>query len=102
MHGSLCTLSLAVVTETKLTYLGKDILRKWEEEFPGIEPGLNRFCQRQDTIGDLIQKGELHRRVYKRPKTSSQATIQLLDNLDQPVKKPFKVILLDIFGDGVG
>lgn len=101
--STICTHSLAAVTETKLTYLGKDILRKWEEEFPGIERELNRFCQRQDTIRDLIQKGELHRRDYKRAKISSQATIQLLDNLGQPqpVKRAFKVILLDISVGGV-
>jgi predicted Zn finger-like uncharacterized protein len=97
-----CTHSLVTVTETKLTYLEKDILMKWKEEFPGIESKLNRFCQRQNSVEDLIRKRNLNRRAYERVKTSFNATIQLLDNLGQPDNVPFKVTLFDISVGGLG
>lgn len=100
---AICTHTLVAATETKLTYLEKDILTKWKAAFPGIEVKLDRFCHRKGTtLDDLVQKVELDLRAYKRVKTTSTAIVQLLDDSGQPLKKPFKVSLLDISAGGVG
>ena len=100
---TICTHTLVAATETKLTYLEKDILTKWQSEFPGIEVKLDRFCHRKGTtLDELVQKVELDLRAYKRVKTTSTAMVQLLDDSGQPLKKPFKVALLDISAGGVG
>ena len=100
---TICTHTLVAATETKLTYLEKDIQTKWKAGFPGIEGKLNRFCHRKGTtLDDLVQKVELDLRTHTRVKATSTATVQLLDDSGQPLRKTFKVSLLDISAGGVG
>jgi len=96
-----CTHTLAALSETKLTYLEKEILTKWKEKFPGIEAKLKQFCQNQETIDQLIQKEDLDLRKKGRIKTSTIAMVQLLDDSDRPILSPFKVTLYDISAGGL-
>ena len=98
---TLCTHTLATLSETKLTYLEKEILTKWKEKFPGIEAKLKQFCQNQETIDQLVQKEDLELRKNIRIKASTMAMIQLLDDADQPILSPFKVTLYDISVGGL-
>ncbi len=98
---TVCTHTLAALSETKLTYLEKEILTKWKEKFPGIEAKLKQFCQNQETIDQLIQKEDLDLRKKGRIKTSTIAMVQLLDDSDRPILSPFKVTLYDISAGGL-
>ena len=100
---TICTHTLVAATETKLTYLEKDILTKWQSGFPRIAAKLNRFCTRKDTsLETLLQKVELDLRAYKRVTTTSAAIVQFLDDSGRQVNKPFNVSLLDISTGGAG
>ena len=99
---TICTHTLVAATETKLTYLEKDVLTKWQSGFPRIEAKLNRFCHRKGTtLHELIQKVGMDLRAHKRIKTTSTAIVQLLDDSGRRVNKPFKVSLFDISAGGV-
>ena len=99
---TICTHTLVAATETKLTYLEKDVLTKWQSGFHGLEVKLDRFCHREGTtLDDLVQKEEVDLRTHKRVKTTSTATVQLLDDSGQPLRSTFKVSLLDISAGGV-
>lgn len=100
-NAALCAQTLVALSEAKLTYLEKDILTKWKEEFPGIRAALNHFCRDRADITSFIQKENLDRRAYDRLKISLKATVQLLDVSDRAEKKPFKITLDDISPDGV-
>ena len=97
---TLCTHTIAALSETKLTYLEKEILTKWKEKFPGIEAKLKQFCQNQETIDQLVQKEDLDLRKSRRIKASTIARVQLLDDSDRPILSPFKVTLYDISAGG--
>ncbi len=98
---TVCTHTIAALSETKLTYLEKGILTKWKEKFPGIEAKLKQFCQNQETIDQLIQKEDLDLRKNRRIKASTMARVQLLDDSDRPILSPFKVTLYDISAGGI-
>lgn len=97
---TVCTTSLVAVSEAELTFLEKDILDKWEKEFPGIQNKLNNFCRSFERVSDLIEKSGAGFRAHKRVKTPINAIVQLIDKSGKPFKTPFKVSLFDISAGG--
>jgi predicted Zn finger-like uncharacterized protein len=77
---TVCTTSLTANRESELTYLEKDILTKWTDMFPGLEPKLKSFCHSQkNLVGDLVKKTGAGLRAYERFIVSTKAIVQLLD-----------------------
>ena len=98
---TVCTTSLTANRDSELTYLEKNILEKWKDMFPGLEPKLNSFCHSQKNLaGDLVQKTGSGLRAHERFIVSIKAIVQLLDNAGKPVQKPFKINLFDISAGG--
>jgi predicted Zn finger-like uncharacterized protein len=98
---TVCTTSLTVNRESELTYLEKDILTKWKDMFPGLEPKLNSFCHSQkNLVSDLVKKTGAGLRAHERFIVSIKAMVQLLDNAGKPVHKPFKITVFDISAGG--
>ena len=98
---TVCTTSLNAKRESELTYLEKDILAKWADMSPGLEPKLNSFCHSQkNLVGDLVKKAGINLRAHERFIVSTTAMVQLLDSAAKPVKKPFKITLFDLSAGG--
>ena len=98
---TVCTTSLIANRESELSYLEKDILTKWTDIFPGLEPKLKSFCHSQKIqIGDLVKKTGAGLRAHERFIVSIKAMVQLLDNAGKPVQKPFKITVFDISAGG--
>jgi predicted Zn finger-like uncharacterized protein len=78
---TVCTTSLIANRESELSYLEKDILAKWKDMFPGLEPKLNSFCHsRKNLVSDLVKKTGAGLRAHERFIVSTKAMVQLLDN----------------------
>jgi predicted Zn finger-like uncharacterized protein len=98
---TVCTTSLTANRESELTCLEKDILTKWIDMFPGLEPKLKSFCHSQkNLVSDLVKKTGAGLRAYERFIVSIKAMVQLLDNAGKPVHKPFRITVFDISAGG--
>lgn len=98
---TVCTYSLKAVRDGTLSFLDKDILAAWKENYAGMEPKLSSFCREKDRFGTkMVEKG-LNQRAHDRVQTSALAMVQLLDKAGKPVQKPFKIALFDISCGGV-
>ena len=98
---TICTYSLKSVRDGMISYLEKDILTAWKENYAGMEPKLQSFCREKDRfVSKMTEKG-LNQRAHERVQTSAVAMVQLLDNAGKPVQKPFKIALFDISRGGV-
>ncbi len=98
---TVCTTSLTAKRESELTYLEKDLLTKWTDMFPGLEPKLSSFCHGQkNRVSDLVKKTGAGLRAHERFIVSIRAMVQLLDEAGKPVYKPFKITMFDISAGG--
>lgn len=94
---SVCTASLITLSQVKLSFLEKDILAAWQNEFPGLVSVLNDYCLKaaiQDRIG-------INRRYYRRIRISGKIIFQLLNHWGKPAGKPFRGMLSDISAGGL-
>jgi predicted Zn finger-like uncharacterized protein len=98
---TICTYTLTARRDGVLSYLDKDILAAWKENYAGLEPKLNSFCREKDVFGKKMTELGLDKRAYERVQTSALAMVQLLDTKGKPVQKPFKIALFDISCGGV-
>lgn len=98
---TICTHSLTARRNGVLSYLDKEILASWKENYAGLEPKLNSFCREKDVFGKKMTELGLDKRAYERVQTSALAMVQLLDAKGKPVQKPFKIALFDISRGGV-
>ena len=94
------TSTVIAAQDSELTYLEKDRLDNWEENFAGLGPKLNSYCRNRDNIYELAKKVGIELRTYPRFLTSLSALIQYIDPSGKPQKKPFKVSLFDIAAGG--
>ncbi len=98
---AVCTTSLIALSKVKLSYLEKDVTKKWGEEFPGLEANLYEYCLRFDKVQDLLKKKALDRRNQIRVKISGKAVILILSTSGSPVGNVFKGLLSDISSGGL-
>lgn len=99
--STVCTFSLKAETASRLKYLGKDALGKWEQVFQKLVSELNRFCTAKEDISKLIETSGQNRRAHDRLRVSSKAEVQDLDHLGKPIRKKLKVMLSDISAGGL-
>ena len=98
---SLCTTSVTALSTSKLFKLDKSALTEWRSHAPGIEPKLQDFCSKQDTIVKQIQQKGIDRRAMERKKIKGKAAIQFLGNSEELIGKPFRGELDDISSGGI-
>ncbi len=99
--STICTFALIAKTESKIKYLEKEVLIKWEEAFPRMVSELNRFCMSKEDISGLIRNSEQNRRAHQRLQASLKAEIQYLDHVGKPFGKKMRVMLSDISEGGL-
>ncbi|MBF0223842.1 MAG: cyclic nucleotide-binding domain-containing protein [Desulfobacterales bacterium] len=100
---SVCTTSMITLTGAQIDMLSRDVLKKWETEFPALAPKIQDFCLKtqRPKILELVKKKGLERRTQTRTKASGQVMIQLIGSKDEPIGKPFKGDLSDLSIGGV-
>ncbi|QTA88992.1 cyclic nucleotide-binding domain-containing protein [Desulfonema magnum] len=94
---TVCTTSLITLSQVKLSFLNKDILVRWQDEFPSLVSKLNEFCFKPDDVG---KKG-INRRVHKRIKLTGKAELHILNTFGNPIGKFFPGNLSDISMGGL-
>ncbi|MFC1884125.1 zinc-ribbon domain-containing protein [Thermodesulfobacteriota bacterium] len=97
---SITTAIVTAAAETELKYLEKDDFEKLADKFPGIENKLTSFCLSKKQIRGLIQTSGKEPRAHKRLKAPFRATVQLLDDSEEPIRMPIKVQIYDISRGG--
>jgi CRP-like cAMP-binding protein len=99
---TVCIYTLKARRNGQISFLPKDILTAWKENYAGLEPKLHSYCREKDVFRKKMAELELNKRSFERFQTSAMAKVQLLDNEGGPVNKPFKIALFDISRGGVG
>ena len=98
---TICTCSVITLSKVNLNYLQKDILIKWKDKFPGIEPKLKDYCLGKKNVHELLKEKNLDRRSHNRVKISSKGFIQLLNRSGESLGKAFKGSITDISVGGL-
>jgi len=98
---SLCSTTLIAQSSAKIRVLKTDVLEKWNQEMPSLEPKLLEYCMSLEKISDLLANKGFSRREHKRVKISVKANFQLLDGKDNPIGKAFSGELTDISVGGL-
>lgn len=79
-EASRWTLSFASVGKSEISILRQEHLKKWAEEFPGLETKLQDFCLRFETIEELLKKEGIDRRQEERHNISGRLRTVILDS----------------------
>lgn len=98
---SLCSTTLITVSNVKARLLNADVLEKWNQEVPSLQPKLLDHCMALGKISDLLANKGFSRRGHKRVKITVKANFQLLDSSDNPIGKAFSGELTDISVGGL-
>jgi CRP-like cAMP-binding protein len=98
---SLCSTTLVTLSSVKTRILNTDVLEKWSQEVPSLEPKLLDHCMALGKISDLLANKGFSRRAHKRVKITVKANFQLLDNANNPIGKSFSGELTDISVGGL-
>jgi CRP-like cAMP-binding protein len=96
-----CTTSVITDSKVKLRVLLKNDLDKMGKKTAGLEAKLNDFCRNLESVADLLKAKNLERRVDQRLNLPGKVLVQMLDDKNQPVVKPFRGELLDISVSGL-
>jgi hypothetical protein len=67
----------------------------------GLEAKLNDYCKSLESVADLLKAKNLERRVDRRLCLPGKVLVQMVDDKNQPVAKPFRGELLDISASGL-
>ncbi|MFH1953676.1 MAG: cyclic nucleotide-binding domain-containing protein [Pseudomonadota bacterium] len=98
---TVCTTSVISLSHARLSFLEKEVLKKWENEFPSLEAKVKDYCLGFEKISDLLEEKGLDRRSYERVKMSVKCSIRPVDDSGVPVEKPMTGTLVDISEGGL-
>ncbi|MBF0100287.1 MAG: cyclic nucleotide-binding domain-containing protein [Desulfobacterales bacterium] len=98
---SVSTYCVTALSKCVLTFIEREILDKWNNEFPALEAKLFTYCQKQEKISDIVTHKKMERRVYKRLKVKGNLSFQLLNFTGNPTGKILRGSLLDISIAGI-
>lgn len=97
-----CTTSLITDSRVKCRVVPKDKLQKLNETSPGLEPKINDYCMKLESVCDLLKAKKLERRIQKRLDIPGTVMVQNIDDHGKPVEKPYRGGLLDLSASGLG
>ena len=98
---SVWTVSLTAFTKTNIQQLNREKFLELIEQYPAIEPCLNDYCRKTDTVPELLRmSGEDRRRSVRYP-LSVIVKHALLDKYGNPNMKSFKGEIADISISGL-
>ncbi|MGB5748097.1 MAG: cyclic nucleotide-binding domain-containing protein [Desulfobacterales bacterium] len=95
-----CTTSVITDSPVNLHILEKDHLVKLNEKVPGLEPKINDYCLKIESVAKLLKAKSLERRVKGRLNLPGKVIVQTADD-EKPAGKPFRGELLDISATGL-
>lgn len=96
---TVCTSSLVTLSRVKLSFLEKDSVLTWQEEFPSLSNKLRDYCTKMRQGDDAGE--QVDRRVHERISVAGHVMYQILDNTGKAIGgKVFKGDLSDISAGG--
>jgi CRP-like cAMP-binding protein len=96
-----CTTSVITDSAVKLRVLLRSDLDQMGKKTAGLEAKLNDYCKSLESVADLLKAKNLERRVDRRLCLPGKVLVQMVDDKNQPVAKPFRGELLDISASGL-
>lgn len=100
-ENSVCTTSMGTISDVKLKYLEKNVIKKWKDEFSDLESKLKEYCFENDNVKDLLQEYGMERRATERFSISGAISVQLLDNSGTQDGNPFRANISNISAGGL-
>jgi len=100
-YMTVCTTSVITLSLVEFHFLEKEILKKWEEEFPALASKLTNYCLGFEKIHDLLEKKDLDRRSHERVKIQVKMSIKPMDDSGVPIGKAIAGTLADISEGGL-
>jgi len=98
---SVWTVSLTTLSKTTIHVLARENYLELREQYPGIEPCLLDYCQKADTVPELLRmSGEDRRRSVRYP-LSLIVKHALLDRFGNASMKSFKGEIADLSSSGL-
>ncbi|MBU1709094.1 MAG: cyclic nucleotide-binding domain-containing protein, partial [Proteobacteria bacterium] len=99
--ASLCTTTLVAISNVKIKFLDRSVLKQWQKDLPALESKIHDFCLRSETASDLLQKKSINRRRQQRVPITGTILIQLVNAAGQALGKVLMGDLSDISVGGV-
>lgn len=97
---SVWTVSVASVGITDVSILRLEKLQQWKKELPDMESKLRDYCNKFETVEEIIKQSRMNRRNYERYQVSGLITTLLLDNRGQTTGVSSDAELLNISQGG--
>ena len=96
---TVCTSSLVTLSRVKLSFLEKDSLATWQDEFPSLSSKLQDYCKKLRKSHEAATP--VDRRVHERISVPGHVMYQILDASGKPIGgKVFKGDLSDVSAGG--
>jgi len=99
--ASVWTVSMTAQTETQVHVLSYERYQELKKQFPDIEPKLQEFCKKYDTVPELLKMAGSDRREYPRYAVGIKVNNLLLDPYGNAGKRSFRGELIDISRGGL-
>jgi CRP-like cAMP-binding protein len=98
--SSLCTTSVATVSNVNLHKLDKEAFGRLKAEHPGLEGTLKRYCAELGTLAEYLLQNDMERREKSRRPIFGKAAMYLISGSGTVLGKPLRVELNDISPNG--
>ncbi|MFC1515992.1 Crp/Fnr family transcriptional regulator [Thermodesulfobacteriota bacterium] len=98
---TVCTTSVITTTPSTLVCLNKNVLPKWQSDFPALRSRLRDYCLKKEKTVELLKEKGLDRRAHPRQKVRGRVAFQLLDASGKPVDKAIQEDIEDISRGGI-
>ena len=100
-YMTVATASLITLSPVEFHILGKEVLKKWEEESPALVSKLTNYCLEFEKIDKLLSKKNLDRRSHERIKIPVKMSIKPMDDSGVPMEEAITGTLADISEGGL-
>ncbi|MFQ5559235.1 MAG: cyclic nucleotide-binding domain-containing protein [Nitrospinota bacterium] len=100
-YDSVSTVSFAAGSNITLQRLGKEVLKKWESEFPMLGNKLSEYCRKYKNLKDMLGGKDKDRRSDRRVSASGLVKFQILNSEGRSVKGDFKGRLMNVSKGGL-
>ncbi len=80
---SVWTLSAACLSKVELSVLDLEKIQEWKDTAPDLEAKLKEFCNKYETIEEIVERRSKDRRQYERHQIDGKVHAQMLDSNDK-------------------